>query len=243
MEIINSYKYLSQIYDSTHSEFWNNYWGIIKKYLDLDHKLDVLDLGCGTGNAIPYLMPYLSSYRGVDFWRKMLNIAQKTYPDLQFDCSSITNFKVINQYNLVLSAYDTINHLLSKSDWESVFLGASKSLKANGIFIFDVNTPYDHKFNWPNYHNVIEKDDLFLSQRGEYSKEGVAKLFSTFFCKKGKNSWVKYEDSMQHISFKSSEIRRMLLKASLRIVAEIDIYTGNKPHPGSEVIIYICAKS
>jgi SAM-dependent methyltransferase len=243
MKNVNSYKYLSHIYNSTHSEFWDNYWGLIKKHLNLNHKLDVLDLGCGTGNAIPYLMPYLSSYRGIDFSREMLNIAQKLYPNLQFDCSLITNFKVTNQYNLVISAYDTINHLLSKNDWEDVILQASKSLKVDGIFIFDVNTPYDHKFNWPNYHNVIDTADLFMFQRGEYSNNGNAKLYSTFFCKEGKQSWVKYEDSVEHISFNSSEIRKMLSKASLKLVAEIDIHTGKKPKPSSEVIIYICSKS
>jgi SAM-dependent methyltransferase len=243
MKNVNSYKYLSRIYDSTLSNFWDNYWLIIKNHLNLNHKLDVLDLGCGTGNAIPYLMPYLNSYRGVDFSRYMLNIAKQAYPNVQFDCSSITNFKVTNQYNLVISAYDTINHLLSKKDWEDTMLQVSKSLKEEGIFIFDITTPYDHKFNWPNYHNVIDTADLFLSQRGEYSNEGIAKLFSTFFIKKGKQSWVKFEDSVEQISFNSSEIRKMLSEASLKLVAEIDIYTCKKPQPSSEVIIYICSKS
>lgn len=243
MNRTNSYKNLSRIYDSAISVFWDNYWGIVKQFIDLNHKYDVLDLGCGTGNAIPYLKPYLTSYKGIDLSRYMLNIAKIEYPEYDFSCSSITNFKIAKKYNLIICAFDTINHLLSLKDWKSVFLNASDSLNEGGIFIFDATTPYDHKFNWPNYHNVIEKNDLFLSQRGEYSKEGVAKLFSTFFSKKKGKSWERYEDVVEQISFNSHKIRKMLEEANLNLIAEIDIYSGKKPQHSSEVIIYICSKN
>lgn len=243
MKSTNSYKNLSRIYDSTISVFWDNYWGIIKQFISPNQKYDVLDLGCGTGNAIPYLIPNLKSYLGIDISRYMLKIAQKQYPGFEFKYSSITNYKVKKQYNLIISAFDTINHLLSLKDWEDAFLLASNSLREGGYFIFDATTPYDHKFNWPNYHNIVDNDDLFLSQRGEYSKEGIAKLFSTFFCKNGKQGWVRYEDAVEQISFNSLEIRKMLSKVNLKLVAEIDIFTGKEPQRSSEVIVYICSKS
>lgn len=243
MKSTNSYRNLSRIYDSTISVFWDNYWGKIKQFINLNQKYDVLDLGCGTGNAIPYLKPYLKSYKGIDISRYMLNIAKKEYPEFEFKCNSITNYKVTKQYDLIISAFDTINHLLSFKDWEDAFLLASNSLKKGGIFIFDATTPYDHKFNWPNYHNVVDKDDLFLSQRGEYSKEGVAKLFSTFFCRRGKRRWERYEDVVEQISFNSVKIRKMLSEVNLNVVAEIDIYTGIEPQRSSEVIVYVCSKS
>lgn len=240
--ISNSYKNLSKIYNSHISFFWETNWKRIESHLINGKKYQVLDLGCGTGNSIPYLKPYIGSYLGIDLSTHMLEIANREYPDFEFDCYSVGNFPTLRKYDLIVCAFDTMNHLKNKDEWEKTFSCVSNCLADDGLFIFDAVTPFDHKYNWPNYFNVKESNEVFLFQRGEYSSEfKKAKIHSSIFIKSD-NGWTKDEDVVEQISFKSKSIIKMLNKFNIDLIAEIDLKTGVKPVKKTEVIIYICSK-
>ena len=162
-----SYRYLSKIYDTCKSSFWENYSLFLNPYFQKGKK-SVLDLGCGTGLAIDYLKCEPKDYKGVDYSTEMLEVARNKFPNHQFYTKSILEVDFSRQFDFVLAAFDTLNHFLNPADWKKVFEIASNHLTPSGFFIFDVFSTYDQEVNWPDQLNITESEDWVYIQRSAY---------------------------------------------------------------------------
>lgn len=101
----------------------------------------VLELGCGTGTVLKELAKdYVLS--GLDIAPGMIEVARKKVPSATYYVDDMTTFSLPQKYDAILCLFDSINHLITVSQWESTFQHVSGHLKKNGIFIFDMNTMY-----------------------------------------------------------------------------------------------------
>ena len=71
--------------------------------------LSVLELGCGTGDLLSALKP--SRGVGVDFSEKMVAIARKSYPDLEFQVADIEALESWGEQFDVIVLSDVVGHL------------------------------------------------------------------------------------------------------------------------------------
>lgn len=101
----------------------------------------VLELGCGTGRILEIISNTFNTSAGIDISEPMLEFAKKRLPSTDFYTMDMTTFSLPGQFNLIYSLYDSINHLLDYTDWERMFHQVHKHLTAEGIAIFDMNTP------------------------------------------------------------------------------------------------------
>src|SRR4051812_6824552 len=76
----------------------------------------VLEIGCGTGTIIGALG---RSYEvtGLDLSPSMLALARKRLPHVRFYRQDMTRFRLGKRFDVCVSAFDSINHLLRFSDW------------------------------------------------------------------------------------------------------------------------------
>jgi SAM-dependent methyltransferase len=241
MESEYNYQFLSPIYDDCKSTFWDSYSLHIRSFLG-NNPIRILDLGCGTGLAIKYLNCRSDNYVGVDSSPQMLEVAKRKYPNYEFYLGSIQNINFSDRFDLVLAAFDTLNHLLSPEDWKSTFWTASNHMTENSLFIFDVVTPYDHEFNWPGHLDVTESDEWLYFQRSDFNKEiGRAFLKTTIF-KKEKCGWGRYDETIEQISLPIEKIQEMLSEVGLKSIHTLDLISGEKPIHSSGTILLICKK-
>jgi len=100
----------------------------------------LLDLGCGTGSMTALLAgPYQVS--GLDISPGMLAIARGKLPGrTQLYLADMTSFRLDARFDVVLCAYQGINHLLSLAAWQSSFDRALEHLNRDGLFVFDIAT-------------------------------------------------------------------------------------------------------
>lgn len=100
---------------------------------------NVLELACGTGTVLKYLS---ADYQvtGLDNSAGMLRLAQEKLPGTTFIEADMSNFALHTKFDVVICVYDSINHLLRFSQWESMFNTAAQHLNPSGLFIFDMNT-------------------------------------------------------------------------------------------------------
>lgn len=99
----------------------------------------LLELGCGTGALLAGL-PEGMRTTGIDRSREMLKIAARNLPGARFVEDDITAFSLGEQFDVVICAFDTINHLMSFDLWVKLFDRTHEHLVADGLFVFDVNT-------------------------------------------------------------------------------------------------------
>lgn len=136
------YDYFASHYDrvvGTRSDVARYLLELIKRYHP--KASSVLELGCGSGSMLKLLTKHYSC-EGIDLSGEMLKIASKKAPKAVLHRGDITNFNLERCFDVVVSPFDTINHVTSLKGWRAVFKNAYKHLNPGGVFIFDVNTEY-----------------------------------------------------------------------------------------------------
>ena len=103
------------------------------------HASSVLELGCGTGSILAQLTAF-PALTGLDRSPKMLAVASQKVPAARLLQGDIQEFWLGERFDVVVCAFDTLNHLLTFDAWQSLFEAVYDHLVAGGLFIFDVNT-------------------------------------------------------------------------------------------------------
>jgi 2-polyprenyl-3-methyl-5-hydroxy-6-metoxy-1,4-benzoquinol methylase len=118
---------------------------MIKKYHPSAKR--ILDLGCGTGIHAIELAKFGYEVHGVDMSSGMIQIAKKlldkTISDgvevtgVSFSVGDVRSYEDEKKYDIVLSLFHVMSYQVSNSDIKRFFNTIQKSLKSNGIAIFD----------------------------------------------------------------------------------------------------------
>lgn len=131
------------VFDSIADEYVN-YFGDDQEFIDeikkftLQLKKDstILDLGCGNGYITNYLCSLGLNAIGIDFSSKMISIAKKRFPKLNFlleDFANIESHFEENSVDGLISIYSL--YFVPKEQLDEVLKSLSKVLKKGGKFL------------------------------------------------------------------------------------------------------------
>jgi 2-polyprenyl-3-methyl-5-hydroxy-6-metoxy-1,4-benzoquinol methylase len=107
------------------------------KYADI--KLTaIVDIGCGTGRHSIEMAKLGYQVTGVDPSSDMIQIAKENYSTIG-NCEFIDGYSstIAGEYQLAVSMFNVINHIMSVNELVDFFKSAKKLLVNGGIFIFD----------------------------------------------------------------------------------------------------------
>lgn len=209
---MQQYNRLSDIYDALMGAGCANiYTNIISKYFPGQKGLKILDFGSGTGTLL-YKLSQKHSTFGVDSSRKMVGIAKQKDPRSSYYVGDIRTVRVREQFDVVVCAFDTINHLSTFSDWKQVFQNAAKHLKNDGLFIFDFNTL--EKLNELDGKTLIRYLDLdvFILHTKKTSKNRSLWHINIFSSTKKENIYKRHSENIIETSFDQERIKSALKK-------------------------------
>jgi len=65
----------------------------------------ILDIGCGSGKIANYFFSKGLKVKGLDFSEKMIEIANRQYPELDLICEDICNYQTNDKYDGIFSKY------------------------------------------------------------------------------------------------------------------------------------------
>lgn len=101
----------------------------------------LLELGCGTGSILVRLTvdPPLR-LTGLDRSPEMLAIAAQKVPGARLVEGDMASFSLDERFDVVACVFDSLNHLLTFEEWQSMFDAAHRHLTEGGLLVFDVNT-------------------------------------------------------------------------------------------------------
>lgn len=101
-------------------------------------EVNVLDIGCGTGNHAKFFLKK-AKYDGVDINNEMIEKAKEKRINANFYAQSIEEYSLNNmsKYNLAVSLFSVVNHLLDVDSLFSFFEDIRTCLKPDSHFIFD----------------------------------------------------------------------------------------------------------
>jgi SAM-dependent methyltransferase len=242
---INKYEHISKYYEMCLPGFWLPFKKLFESKIK-NKKYNLIDLGCGTGDALFYLEKYIIEYKGIDHSPDMIKNAKLKFPSFEFIVGDILEFNSENKsaYDIALSAADTVNHLLDKSSWQLFFNNAYNYLNKDGIFIFDICTINDHKNNWVNYVDVIEDHDYTWIRKCEYNPtDSIAKTHNyIYILDESTRYYKKFYDVINQVSFEITEVIQMLQDSKFNEIAVYDMHFGTKVDNNTSVATFFCKK-
>ena len=173
-DALEAYGAIARVYDRLNAEIDYVAWGnfveaCFARYLKGKPEL-LLDLACGTGSMTLELASRGYDMIGVDASSDMLSVAYERAADREcegvlFLLQDMRSFELYGTVGAVTCCLDSINYLPSAKDVARTFAGVHNYLDPDGLFLFDVNTPYKFKHIYGDNAYILE--DEFASEEGE----------------------------------------------------------------------------
>ncbi len=221
---------------------------LIKKHNGIKNLL--LDLACGTGSLSEEFSRMGYDVIGVDASEEMLNEALDKKFDsglnIQYLCQDMTQLDMFGTIDVTICALDSLNHLKNADDVQIAFDKVSLFCEPDGLFIFDVNTPYKHKNVLADNTFIYDLDDVFCVWQNSFNPQNENYRVDITLDIFGKNKiglYQRYYDELSEIAFKRSKIEEMLVKAGFSVEAVYDFDSINPPTDNSEKLVFVARKS
>jgi SAM-dependent methyltransferase len=211
------------------------------RHLIATHKPDartLLELGCGTGEI---LKAFAGTYAvtGIDNSEAMLGIAREKVPNATFLQGDMTEMHGDGQYDVILCVFDTINHLLDRSQWKKLFVSARENLAADGVFIFDINTL--HKLEKFAAGDMVghEANGFIYMNKVTKGENNVFDWTVKIFEKEPENEFLLHEVHIPETSFPLDDVKEMVESVFLSYVETEDPFLGSVTDMSNRVV-FIC---
>jgi len=182
----------------------------------------VLELGVGTGNALePFLDRGLDA-AGLDSSAAMLARARSQLPGVLLEHADMRSFRLGRRFDLVYSAFDSLNNLTDPADLAAAFESARGHLNPGGWLAADLNTPAGLSELW--------REEV-------WEEEGVRLVYSYDPASRSGRleAWVGGELEV-HLErgYEPDEVEEMLRALDYDPVFFLTYPDGRPPHPRSE---------
>lgn len=247
-----SYGIFSSVYDILTKNV--EYERIADRICSLLHENGVdggllLDLGCGTGTLSFLLEQKGFDVIGVDASEDMLMVAnEKKYEDgssALFLCQKAEELNLYGTIQCAVSSLDTFNHIDSIEKIEKAISLVSLFMDMNGIFIFDMNTPYKHKNVLGNNTFVYDMDEVYCVWQNSYDNDAErTDIDLDFFIRNEDDEcFERYSESFSEYVYQIDDIANIIKKCGFTLLGTNDDYSKNPISDTTERITFICKKT
>jgi len=203
----------------------------------------LLDVTCGTGNSmLPFVKKKKKPLVGVDNSMEMLKVAKEKESGLVLVQANAMRLPFTNQFNLVVSMFDSLNYILKLEELIEAFSSIKEVLKPGGHFLFDLNTPYGLKF--VSGRDVREENKNLMSVwRNVYKKDSkILTLHLTLFVKKDAN-WHRVDEIHKEKGYSEEEIKYGLKTLDFQVIDAFKCFEHSRTDRFTKRILYIARKN
>lgn len=209
----------------------------------------LLDLGCGTGTLSFLLEQKGYDIIGVDPSEDMLSVAhEKKYDENSsaiFLCQGGEELDLYGTIDCAVSVLDTINHIPSIKKIKETFKKISLFINMDGIFIFDINTPYKHEKILGNNTFVYDMDEVYCVWQNSFDTEnGKTDIDLDFFIKnEDTDLFERYSESFSEYAYNLKDILTILQECGFTVLSLCDDYTDNEIKDTTQRITIVAKKT
>lgn len=219
---------------------------IIKKFKKTQGDI-LLDLACGTGSISMEMARLGYDVIGVDNSEEMLGAAiEKKFESglpVQYLCQDMRKLDMYGTIDVTICALDSINHLNSLNDIRQVFAGVSLFAEPQGLFIFDVNTPYKHRKILANNTFTYETDKVYcIWENSLNEKTDEVKMNLEFFELMENGLYQRSSDSFSEKAYTNEKIEALLTETGFELLACYGDDSFSAPQEKTQRLVYTARK-
>lgn len=185
----------------------------------------LLDLACGTGTVSLILSRMGFDVIGVDASEDMLSVAQEkkmeTGEDVIFLCQRMEEFDLFGTIKAAVSTLDSINHVTDEETVREIFRRVSLFMEDEGIFIFDVNTPYKHKNILGNNTFIYDTDEVYCVWQNSTDESLLTQISLDIFEKDEDDdeTYYRYSEEFSERAYELADIKKWLEEFKFEVTA------------------------
>ena len=228
------------MYNDIFSEKYDEFMGrehidLYKKFIGkyIKNSSSILDCGCGTWELI-FLFSGVKEKYGIDISNDLLSIAKQKNPDTVFINVKLQEFSIWKKFDIVISSFDVINHILTLTDWDKFFYNSSNHISRKWFFFFDMNTLYKFKSIDNNIiKNTVDDYTLEIFTKRSSKNPQIMNFFIKIY--DNKSDVVIYEEKISEITFSKQIILKILRKYFSRVIIDPE-------YSGKNRLFFVCQK-
>ena len=139
---------------------------ILARLLEKPSPARILDYGCGTGSATPYLrtLPNVAEVVGVDISDKSLDRARATWRQPHVEFHNLSTLSQLGSFDLAFC--NGVFHHIPISERLRSLSQIYHALKPNGLFAFWENNPWNPGTRWVMSRIPFDRDAIMLWPKG-----------------------------------------------------------------------------
>lgn len=239
------YTVLPRFYDELNKEAdYSAYIDYLVKHIPSQSA--VLDLGCGTGNVSIELALRGYDVTGLDVSCEMLTEAryksEKQKTNVFYTCQDMTSFSCPVRYDAVVSSFDCLNYILTKDKLFSALSRVYSSLSQNGVFLFDMNSPYKFENIYADNTFVIEEEGIFCVWENEFNKNtGKCNFYINIFVQENEK-YTRYYEKQTEKSYPLKTVLKLIKEAGFSSVEVYSDFNGGKVVDTTDRFYFIARK-
>ena len=206
----------------------------------------MLELGCGTGSLTEILADAGYDMIGVDLSADMLDIAmekrEQSGNNILYLLQDMREFELYGTVRAVVSICDSMNYLPCEEDFLQTLKLVNNYLDPEGVFIFDLNTPYKYRELIGDATIAENREDAsFIWENTWYEKEQVNEYDLTIFARTNGEYYQKFFETHYQKAYELETVKELIQKSGMEFVAAYDAFTREPVRADSERI-YIIAR-
>ena len=256
------YNAVARVYDKLNADIDYAAWAdfveqCFHRYLPARPEL-LLDLACGTGSMTLQLARRGYDMIGVDGSADMLSEAymRAEGQNILYLQQDMRSFELYGTVGAVTCCLDSLNYLLSPEDLLATFKNVHNYLDPDGLFLFDMNTPYKFRETYGNNAYILE--DELVWDEGEETEERAAifcgwqnefhpdtqicDFHLSIFEEMPDGSYRRADEHQQERCYQINEIQAALDAAKLELVGVWSDFEFSTPNDTTERW-YFCARA
>ena len=229
----SGYSSISEIYDKINAEVdygaWADYFeACFKKYLPKKPEL-MLDLACGTGSMTFELASRGYDMIGIDGSDAMLtraldNAYDREISGILFLNQDMREFELYGTVGAISCCLDSINYLTEKEDVKKCFSLAHNYLDPDGLFLFDMNTPYKFENIYADNAYILEDEMIyegedapsavFCGWQNQYDKKsGICDFYLSVFEEDTDGKYIRQDEHQRERCYTLETVKILLSQA------------------------------
>ncbi len=238
------YDAIAGVYDRLNAEIDYEKWAdfferCFSEHMDARPEL-VLDLACGTGRMTRVLAARGYDMIGVDGSAAMLSEAYAAGGEgILYLLQDMRSFELYGTVGAAVCCLDSINYLLEERDVKKVFSLVHNYLDPDGLFLFDVNTPYKFENIYGNEAYILEdcgeRGEIYCGWQNEYDKEsGICDFYLSLFEETEDGTYCRSDEHQRERCYSFEALSSLLLECGFELIGRYSDLDGGAPAADTE---------
>lgn len=233
------YEEMSLFYDQlTLDQPYESWLEIVNHFAE--NRTSILDIGCGTGSLTSLLTDF-DQIIGMDLSVDMLSIATQKSNKVNWIEGDMTEFELNQKFDVITIFCDSLNYLPEKDNVFTTFSHVFNHLETEGVFMFDVHTPFKMNTLFNNQSYIDESEKVFLAWEAVQGEEPLSVWHDmSFFIKQDDNQYARFDESHYQRTYAEADYIEMLNNVGFsQITTFVDFDIKNNSHEGHRLFFIV----